>query len=536
MRTSFILIAVALCLVTGCSDDTTESKTDSGVSTDAGGDSGVKADASTAADEVITDKGKIKGSVKTGYREFLGIPYARAPKGKLRWTKPEPPDAWTKTLVTTKFGNQCPQIALVGAGSGSPMDEDCLFVNVWTPHPALTKAAPVMVWIHGGAFVTGSADLATYNGAKIAAKTNTVVVSLNYRLGPLGFLAHPSLGEGAGNFGMLDQQAALRWVQKNIAAFGGDPKNVTIFGESAGSVSVGAHQAMAGSKGLFHKAIMQSGGLSQTLNARAKAETQGKELAKKLACDTAKDVLTCMRGKSADAVKKALPMKSGFFFGAGATWGPVIDGKVLTGQPLKLVKDGKGNKVPLLIGSNADEGTLFLFLAGLMAMTPAAYTTSLKAAFGAKAADVEKEYPVSAYASAAYAFADVLGDLAFVCPSRATARAVSATGQDAYLYHFTVEPSFSLLKWLKAYHSAEIQFIFESATSFTKAEQTLSSRMMGYWSSFARGGTPNGPKSNDWPKFNKAGDEHMVLGLTPGKSKNLKQKKCDFWDKLGAGL
>ena len=535
MRTSLITLAVALCLTAGCSDDTTESNADAAATTDAGGDTGVKADAATTADEVATDKGKVKGTVKTGYREFLGIPYAKAPKGKLRWKKPEAPDAWSKTRDATKFGARCHQIDLAGAGSTTPMDEDCLFVNVWTPHPLPSKPSQVMVWIHGGGFVIGSADMPTYSGAKLAAKTNTVVVSMNYRLGPLGFLAHSSLGEGAGNFGMLDQQAALRWVQKNIAAFGGDPKNVTIFGESAGSISVGVHQAMGGSKGLFHRAIMQSGGLSETLTSKVKSNAQGQDLAKKLTCDTAKDVLDCLRGKTADAVLKALPLKTGFFFGTGASWGPTIDGIVLTDQPMKLVRDGKGNKVPLLIGSNADEGTLFLFLAGLMGLTPANYTITLKAIFGAKAADVEKEYPVSAYASAAYALADLLGDLAFVCTARRSARAVVASGQAAYVYHFTVEPSFSLLKWLKAYHSAEIPFVFGSAQSLTKDEETLSLRMMGFWSSFAQIGTPNHPKTNDWPKYDKAGDEHMVLGLKLSTGKNLKQKKCDFWDKLGTG-
>ncbi len=546
MRLLFIALAATLCLA-GCSD-TTDVTIDSAVTpdtgpakeggvTEAGGDGTKQPDGATAADEVTTDKGKVKGTIKTGYREFLGIPYAKPPLKDLRWKKPAPADAWATVKDATKVGPSCPQVPISGLGVPNNYSEDCLTLNVWAPNPAPAKPAPVMVWIHGGGFTVGGSALATYNGAKIASKTGTVLVSINYRLGPLGFLALPSLGEGSGNFGILDQQAALAWVQKNIAAFGGDPKKVTIFGESAGSVSVGVHQASPGSKGLFHRAVMESGGLGETLTTKAKAETQGKQLVTKLKCDTAKDLMTCMRGAKADDVIKALPLKKGFFFGAGASWGPVVDGKVLPDQPMKVVKDGKGNKVPLIIGTNKDEGTLFLFLAGLMSMTSAQYTTSVTALFTIKAADVLKEYPVSAYTSASLAFADLLGDLAFVCPTRRTARALTAAGGTAYVYHFTVKPTFSLLPWLGAYHAAEIGFVFGNATKFSKEEQALSGKMMGFWTTFAQSGDPNDPKSSTlWPKYDKTGDAHQVLGLKLSTGKNLKQKKCDFWDKMATSL
>ena len=537
----FSLLVATLCL-TGCSD-TTDPTTEAGVTADtgpakeAGGDTGINPDGSTAGDEVVTATGKVKGTLKTGYREFLGIPYAQPPVSDLRWKAPQPAKAWTTTLATTKLGPSCPQIAVVGLGVPNDYAEDCLTLNVWTPNPAPAKAAPVMVWIHGGGFIMGGAAQATYDGGKISTRTGTVLVSLNYRLGPLGFLAHSSLGEGSGNFGILDQQAALQWVQKNIAAFGGDPKNVTIFGESAGSMSVGVHQGSPGSKGLFHRAVMESGGLGETLITKAKAETQGKELVTKLNCATDKDPIKCLRGKKADDVVSALALKKGFFFGAGASWGPTIDGKVLPDQPMKMVKDGKGNKVPVMIGTNQDEGTLFLFLAGLMGLTSTQYTATVTLIFGTKAAEVLKEYPAASYTSPDLALSDLLADLAFICPTRRSARALTAAGQSAFVYHFTVKPSFSLLAWLGAYHSAEIPFVFGNATKFTKEEEALSGKMMGFWTTFASSGDPNDPKSSTlWPKYDKTSDQHQVLGLKLSTGKELKQKKCEFWDKLGTGL
>ena len=535
------VIAFVLCL-TGCSD-TTDPGTDAAVTadtgpaTEAGGDTGKTPDASAAANEVTTQKGKVKGTVKTGYREFLGIPYAKPPVGELRWKKPSPAEGWTKTRDATKLGHSCPQIAIVGLGVPSDFAEDCLTLNVWTPYPAPAKAAPVMVWIHGGGFTVGGSAQTTYNGAKMAARAGTVLVSINYRLGPLGFFAHPSLGKDSGNFGVLDQQAALGWVQKNIASFGGDPKNVTIFGESAGSMSVGVHQASPGSAGLFHRAIMESGGLGETLTTKAKAETLGKELVTKLKCATDADPIKCLRGKKVDDVINALPLKKGFFFGAGASWGPVIDGKLLPEQPMKTVQDGKGNKVPVLLGTNQDEGTLFLFLAGMMALNSTQYTASVALIFGAKAAEVLKEYPVSAYTSPALAFSDLLGDMAFICPTRRSARAFTSAGQSAFVYHFTVKPTFSLLAWLGAYHSAEIPFIFGTATKFSKDEEALSGKMMGFWTTFAKSGDPNDPKSSTlWPKYDKTADAHQVLALKLSTGKGLKQKKCNFWDKLATNL
>ena len=542
MRIIHISLACLVLCLAGCSDTTdpaadAAATIDSGPAGEAGGDVGVNPDGSTTGDEVTTDTGKVKGTLKTGYREFLGIPYAQPPVGDLRWKAPQPAKAWTTALATTKLGPSCPQIPVVGLGVPNDYAEDCLTLNVWTPHPAPAKAAPVMVWIHGGGFIMGGAAAATYDGGKIATRTGTVLVSLNYRLGPLGFLAHSSLGEGSGNFGILDQQAALQWVQKNIAAFGGDPKNVTIFGESAGSISVGVHQGSPGSKGLFHRAVMESGGLGETLTTKTKAETQGKELVTKLSCAAASDPLKCLRGKKADDVVNALPLKKGFFFGAGASWGPTIDGKVLPDQPMKMVQDGKANKVPVMLGTNQDEGTLFLFLAGLMGLTSAQYTATVTLIFGLKTADVLKEYPVASYTSPALALADLLADLAFICPTRRSARALTAAGQSAYVYHFTVKPSFSLLAWLGAYHSAEIPFVFGNATKFTKEEEALSGKMMGFWTTFASSGDPNDPKSSTlWPKYDKTSDQHQVLGLKLSTGKELKQKKCEFWDKLGTGL
>lgn len=481
---------------------------------------------------VDTDKGRIRGTVHTTHRSFLGIPYAAPPVGQLRWKAPEPHPTWVTTRDAMKFGPSCPQ----EAGMTRPNEdaEDCLTLNVWTPLRPPAKPAPVMVWIHGGGFISGGSATTTYNGSAFAVEAGSVVVTINYRLGALGFLAHPALGEGSGNFGLLDQRLALQWVKKNIAAFGGDPDNVTIFGQSAGSMSVCAHVVSPLSKGLFHRAIMQSGPCSWGFPTKQAAEAQGQKLAEKLGCDKAKDPVSCMRGKGVKEARTALALKSMMIFGDGVNWGPTIDGVNFTSQPEDAIKTGSFNKVPIVLGSNKDEGSIFLILSGLLnKLTEAEYKKTAEAFFGARAGEAVARYPASSYKNPGFALMDVIGDAGFVCPLRRNSRYFADNGVKVWHYHFTHDPSISPFAVGKAYHGCEIPFIFRPRADLENLrpeERKLSAKMSGYWGRFALLGTPDSPGATSWPAATSAAPNYMEFTLSSKVGKDLKKDKCTFWD------
>lgn len=286
---------------------------------------------------VETDRGPLAGTiVDGGVRAFLGIPYAAPPTGARRWRPPAPVDAWNTPRAATRVGPACPQPDVPGYATA---DEDCLTLNVWVA-PAGSPRKPVLVWIPGGAFVEGSGGYLLYDGGRLAAREDAIVVTMNYRVGALGFLAHPDLARELGrpaspSYGLLDQRAALQWVQRNAAAFGGDPTNVTVFGQSAGAFSVCAHLAMPGSRGLFARAIMQSGSCADTLYVGPReAEEQGARLLAALGCRD----LACLRGKDATTLIRALPLKRGFVLPPGNSWGPVVDGTELPELPLAALR------------------------------------------------------------------------------------------------------------------------------------------------------------------------------------------------------
>jgi para-nitrobenzyl esterase len=539
-----------LWLTAGCDSSTTPPAAEGGTPEAGAADGGApEAGAPDAAGPdtlatgaaVQTDRGPVTGKLNPRSRAFLGIPYAAPPTGALRFMPPQPARPWTAARDATRFGADCIQSDALWSGMTGPTSEDCLFLNVWTPYPVPGKRLPVMVWIHGGGFISGGSSTGMYNGRQLVERHPVLVVSLNYRLGPLGFLAHKNFSSEAPNAGILDQQAALRWVQNNIAAFGGDPTRVTIFGESAGSLSVCTHLVAPTSAGLFQRAIMQSGACSFNSDTLARAQAQGGDLAQKLGCDTAKDPLACLRTKKANEVMNGLPVKKGFVFGAGVDWAPVLDGKLLTRQPYALLKAGSFNKVPLMIGTNANEGTLLLWLAGKTSMTQQEYETAVKALFPQDSAAVLKQYPVTAPLSPAQTFAELLGDMAFICSTRMTAGAAVAAGVKVRQYHFTVKPSASIFQWLGAalvtflgsFHSSEIPFVFhfQSLLSTLNAqEQELSKKMMGYWTRFAASADPNATGEVNWPLYDKAGDRHIRLSLpSVGTGSGLKKQKCDFW-------
>ena len=496
---------------------------------------------------VLTDKGPVRGVAGPGVRRFLGIPYAAPPVGERRWRSPVPPEAWTEVRDATEPAAFCPQvIPFLNVSAGS---EDCLVVNVVTPDPPPPTPAPVMVWIHGGAFNTndGRQLIGSTEGGVIAGSSGAVVVTLNYRLGQLGFLAHPALSAedpghpGSGNFGIEDQIAALQWVQRNIAAFGGDPNNVTIFGESAGGWSVCILLASPAASGLFQRAIVESGLCVQPLSDLTEAERQGQRFAELLGCGDAPDVLACMRAAPADQVIATLPSDPNVVFSKGeyGSWFPVVDGNVIP-QPLEdLFRAGEFNRVPVLIGSNRDEGTLFVAqafdeqgapLAADQYRDALAYFVPDPAAADAVAA----RYPLEAYPVPGAALAAAFGDGFLACPTIDTA-SLLAPYVPTYLYQFdypdaefpvAFESSFDL----GAFHSAEIQFVFgvPARDPFTPEQSDLSRQMIGYWTRFAAGGDPNGGGAPSWPRLDQDG-RYLTFDRDVGTAAGAKREKCAFW-------
>lgn len=546
--TIFPLLVVALGVAAACSDDS-HTTADAGATPDTSvitdsepPDTGPAGDTTPADPAVVqTQYGPVKGTIGSKSRAFLGIPYAGKVSGSGRWKPAPAPAAWTSARDATKYGPSCPQTKSGLTTLPDNYNEDCLTVNVWTPYPVPTQKAAVMVWIHGGAFIQGGSAIALYDGKALAEAHGVVVVSLNYRLGVLGFLAHKALGADAHNLGLRDQQMALKWVQDNITAFGGDAKRVTLFGESAGSVSVCTHLASPLSKGLFWAAAMQSGGCSTTLPTLTAAQTQGESLAKAVSCDTASDVAACLRGKPDKTLREALPIKTGVIFGTGVSWGPIIDGKVLTDQPLKVVQSGTWNKAPVIAGTNKDEGSMFVAAAKMSLATETQYKALVTATFGALAGQVLAQYPVSNYSgktsalwsASAAALSDLLTDVAFVCPTRETARAVTSGNQEAYLYHFTVTPSVLPTSYLGSIHGAEIAFVFGNLTAaYTPQEKTLSQLMATFWTQFSAFSTPGKAGNVVWPKYDTTNDMHLELSAAPKSVAGLKKTRCDFWKSL----
>lgn len=506
----------------------------------------------TQADPLIvaTDKGPVQGSTSGGVRSFFGIPYAAPPVGELRWRPPQPHAGWTEARDATKAGSVCVQkIPVINAPVGS---EDCLFVNVQAPDPPPPQPVPVMVWIHGGGFTSGDGLQANggTDGAEIVRRSGVVVVSLNYRLGQFGFLAHPLLSAedashpASGNYGIEDQIAALQWVQANIAAFGGDPGNVTIFGESAGGWSVCAHLASPRSAGLFHRAMIQSGPCAQPLASLAAAERQGEAVAAALGCGGAADVLSCMRARPATEVRDALPPDPAFAFTEGewGSWMPVLDGFVLTAQFAESFAGGDFNHVPVVAGSTRDEGTLFVAISHDWFGTPLTaeqYPERLRYLLGSDTLvdQVVARYPIENYADPGAALAAAFGDGFLACPTIETAAAL-APHVPSYLYQFEypdADFAVPLPVSLGAFHSAEVQFVFGRPTngpgSFTPAEADLSDQMMGYWTRFAAGGDPNGLGAVPWPRLDQAG-RHILFDVPVVEGQGAKAEACEFWRTL----
>jgi para-nitrobenzyl esterase len=467
---------------------------------------------------------------------YKGIPYAAPPVGTLRWRPPQPVAPWTEPRRFDAFGPACPQPEADGETS-----EDCLTLNVWTPARTADAKFPVMVFIHGGSFLTGSGSLPVYDGAPLA-EAGVVVVTLNYRLGVLGFLAHPQLSAQSpqgvsGNYGLLDQQAALAWVRRNIAAFGGDPANVTVFGQSAGAASIVLQLVSPKAGALFDRAIVQSpvgpGSLRPLKTPEqgvVPAEALGRLFARKLGAPPSGDELAFLRAADAKAVLAASALDPGLSLEvAGLVFGPVIDGVVVPGRPVDLVQAGRQHKKPLVVGTTANEASLFLPGLSPPVDTPQAYRHFVENRFGPEAATALALLPGDK--------ADLWRDLDrlltvrwFETYAAFLARNWAVSGTPCWLYRLTKAPPDGALDLLAdeadaagvtpqmagVPHSADIFSVFGYTPwylGFGGADRAFSRTVRAYWTSFAKAGDPNGPGLPSWPGY--APDAPALLELGP---------------------
>jgi para-nitrobenzyl esterase len=507
--------------------------------------------------DVATDKGLVHGKQAGDGLAFLGIPFAKPPTGSLRFMPPEPTECWSGVVDATNYGNTCAQFMGVPVGA-----EDCLTLNVWVPAGASsTSALPVLVWMYGGGNFAGGTNFGlsefglgpnVYDGQTLADSQNAVVVSFNYRVGVLGFLAHPALTAAtpehtSGNNGLLDAIQALHWVQDNIAAFGGDKTHVMLFGQSAGAFNTCALVASPLAKGLFSSALMESGNcaaepLSFNYNF-------GTNIVDAMGCSNAPDIVACMQ----NAPLAPLVEITGVGFLAAYVgqaigpidpkhtstlpFGPTVDGYVLDDVPLATIQAGKHNHVPLVIGTNASEVN---FVADPAVIVGCLGAQVLAHAWFPSFAD----QLLSAYQcqilnplSGAHALGQAATDAIFTCPSRRAARAMVANQTEGvYRYLFThVTPYVGgVAEIAGAFHTSEIPYVFDSFAGVlynpTPAESALSQQMQSYWTNFAATGNPNGPGLPTWSQYDPTADNALQLDTPIGNVSGFEAYACDVWD------
>jgi para-nitrobenzyl esterase len=485
-----------------------------------------------------------QGTRARGVAVFKGIPYAKPPVGSLRWKPPvaiEP----TGNHRATEFGARCIQSDRLDAWTRSiarvfgtedrvvpsrlATSEDCLTLNIWTANPA--GRAPVMVWIHGGSNLNGSGAEPLYDGSELA-RRGVVVVTINYRLGMLGFMAHPALvaespNHSAGNYGLLDQLEALRWVRNHIGSFGGDPGQVTVFGESAGSIDLMHLMASPLAKGLFERAIAESGAPMGRMGNLTVAGGFGRMFARALGVDSSGDVLAALRAKPAAAVLAAQNDFPPLVLAAG----PVVDGWVLPDMTARIFQRGEQADVPMIIGSNDFEMTTLRSYLPTFPRTVAGYRQWVGQTLGGAAEAVLAYYTPADDQTVEETALHLTTDLFMTCPVRIAARAMSRSGRKTYRYLFTrVLPGGESLG---AYHAAELGYVFGVTLPWLPREPVddrLSRTMMGYWTRFAKTGDPNGGGDPAWPSFDGAEDPFLELGSAVVAHRNLKQGPCDAMD------
>jgi para-nitrobenzyl esterase len=498
------------------------------------------------ADPVRVEQGLLAGAPGStpGMRVFRGIPYAAPPVGELRWKEPQPPASWQGVRQATEFSNGCwqtqyPASAAIYQAKLPPLSEDCLYLNIWTPAGPAKDRLPVMVWIHGGGFTRGQGGSGAYDGEALARK-GAVIVTINYRLGIFGFLAHPGLSaesarHASGNYALLDQIAALEWVRKNIAAFGGDPARVTIFGESAGSWAVNVLMASPLAKGLFHRAIGESGGSFSPMKTLAEAEKEGEKLAASLVPPSASGDPQGAAGRSAQDTVKALRAKSAEELLKAAdteTARAIVDGWVLPQDIATIFSQGKQNDVPLILGYNADEGTtLAPQAANLKAMM---FVAGAYQRYGAQGDQFLKLYPAGTDEQAVKSFYAAFRDQLFGWEMRTWARTAARTGhQPAYLYYFSRHAPGPQSDRLRAFHALDIAYVFGTFIwpfPWDETDKKLSDAITTYWVNFAASGNPNGGALLKWPAYTAQEDQSLEFGDQIAVRSQVNKAGLDFFD------
>lgn len=496
---------------------------------------------------VSTQFGSIQGAQNGNVIQFLGIPYAKPPVNNLRWKAPENPANWATTIATTSFAPVCPQKLFQQGDTTSTIvgNEDCLYLNVWTPQVG-AGSRPVLVFIHGGGNQQGSANEVNggtemYFGKNMAERGDAVIVTIQYRLGPLGFLVHPGLepenaNGTAGNYAVLDQILALKWVQNNIVNFGGDPTKVMIFGESAGGINVGNLLTTPLAAGLFQRACIQSA--IPVVNTYSDSKTKGINYVADFTT-TGNDVqkIAYLRSLPSDSLVKyeTSPLSGG---AVQLAWQPVIDNLVFSNYPLQTIQSGVYNKVPLIIGSNADEMSLSAPQTVLPAMVTALINASVPAANQATATAL---YPPGSNATQAkQSYIGLLTDSQFTATTRRTAQCVSQNQTEpVWRYFFSHKHTLAALANLGSYHGMELFYVFnnwENATAgsgilFKPADDSVQVNILNYWVNFAKTGNPNGTDLVAWPQYNASTDCYLEIKATPNGSQcGLRTAQSDLWD------
>jgi para-nitrobenzyl esterase len=468
----------------------------------------VSALSAAVPEHVSLDTGLIAGvsGSSPDMRIFKGIPFAAPPAGALRWRPPQPPAKWENVRAADKFGPRCMQGGGQGKGKALANDisEDCLYLNVWTPAKSAIERLPVALWIYGGAFTSGSGSEPRYDGEALA-KKGIVVVTFNYRLGMFGFFAHPELTKesgrnASGNYGLMDTVAALRWIQRNIAVFGGDPRKVTIMGESAGANLVSAVTGSPEAKGLFHRAVAQSGAWMGLSMGKMTTLDRAEEAGVKLAASMNASSLAELRAKSAEEILRN-----------GRPGGIVVDGWYIPEDLSLTYAKGKQNDVDVLVGSNKDEGTFF----GGPASNAEQWSSQARERYGDQSGAFLKLYPAATDAQANESrlanFRDQVGWV-----MRTWAQFTAKKGKKAYVFYFTHEPPTAPGQPSRgATHTAELPYMFNNLTpgrTWTDADRTLAEQMSSYWVNFVATGDPNGKGLPKWEPFSTRNPRVIVLG------------------------
>lgn len=495
--------------------------------------------------QVKTDIGVVQGANENGVLAFKGIPFAAPPTGQNRWRAPQPAAKWKGIKQATQYGPDCAQLPFPSdaAPLGTTTSEDCLYVNIWAPQHRTNAKLPVIVWIYGGGFVNGGSSPAVYAGTHFA-HDGLVFVSFNYRVGRFGFFAFPALsqeqkGQALNNYAYMDQISALTWVQRNIAAFGGNPGDVTVFGESAGGGSVFMLLTSPLTKGLFEKAIVESGGgrdallgvryLDKTSPAGApSAESLGVAFAKSVGIDgTGPEALAALRALPAEKIIGGLNMAS-MGHQMGIYSGPIQDGVIVTQTPQQALESGNYNKVPLIIGANgADIGF------------PRWHSLDETwAAFGSNAEQAKAAYDPSNSANAMRVGWRIGADLMMIEPARFVAKTIADAGLPSYEYRFSYVAESIRNKVPGALHATEIPFVFDTVKNkygadLTDADEKAAQAMHAYWVNFAKTGDPNGMGLPNWPKYSASTDQLMDFTTNgPSAGPDPAKKRLDLAEQL----